>query len=192
MAEAYALGTPLRLALYEADYAYHSGKYFYSSDVSDWNAEGCPTLAITWGRAIADLSKVVAPAFGDQGTPITYTLSFLGTGNTLTLTDTLPPGLSEPGDFELEGTSVTPTYDSGQHRLTWSDTPSGSQEVAIHYTVIITTGDCRALVNTAELSEAGGQPSIVTATVIANPELIHLPLILRNVSGDGQGTVDCP
>jgi hypothetical protein len=53
VAEAYASGTPLRLVLYEADSAYHSGKCFCSSDVSDWNAEGCPALAITWGHAIA-------------------------------------------------------------------------------------------------------------------------------------------
>jgi hypothetical protein len=118
--EAYAAGTSLRLALYEDDWAYHSGKYFVSSDAGDWNEVGRPTLTVTWGRAVADLSKIAALTSGDQGTPITYTLSFLGSGNTLTLTDTLPPGLSEPGDFELEGTSVTPTYDSGQHRLAWS------------------------------------------------------------------------
>jgi len=180
VAEAYVLGAPLRLVLYEADGAYHSGKYFHSSDVGDWNAEGRPTLTITWGRAVADLSKVAAPASGDQGTPITYTLSFFGTGNTLTLTDTLPPGLSEPGDFELEGTSVTPTYDSGQHRLAWSDTLPVGQEVVIRYTAAITTSDCQALVNTAELSEAGGKASTATTTVIANPQLIYLPLILKD------------
>jgi hypothetical protein len=185
VAEAYALGTPLRLVLYEADSAYHSGKYFHSSDVGDWNAEGRPTLAITWGRAVADLSKIAAPTCGDQGTPITYTLSFLGSGNTLTLTDTLPPGLSEPGDFELAGTSVTPTYDSGQHRLAWSDAPPVGQEVIIRYTATITTSDCQALVNTAELSEAGGEPSTATATFIANARLIYLPLILKDDSGEG-------
>ena len=185
VAEAYALGTPLRLVLYEADFAYHSGKYFHSSDVGDWNAEGRPTLVITWGRAVADLSKVAAPTCGDQGTPIPYTLNFLGSGNTLTLTDTLPPGLSEPGDFELEGTSVTPTYDSGQHRLAWSDAPPVGQEVTIRYTATITTSDCQALVNTAELSAAGGEPSTATATVIANARLIYLPLILKDDSSEG-------
>ncbi|WP_322801528.1 DNRLRE domain-containing protein [Thermoflexus sp.] len=49
VAEAYAAGQPLRLALYSADAAYHSGKYFVSSDTEDWNAEGRPTLTIVWG-----------------------------------------------------------------------------------------------------------------------------------------------
>lgn len=39
----------LTLALYSADSAYHSGKYFVSSDTGDWNAAGRPTLTITWG-----------------------------------------------------------------------------------------------------------------------------------------------
>jgi hypothetical protein len=49
VADAYASGTPLRLALYEADKAYHSGKYFVSSDTGDWNEVGRPTLTVKWG-----------------------------------------------------------------------------------------------------------------------------------------------
>lgn len=125
------------------------------------------------------LEKTATPISGNQGTAITYTLNFFGNGSTHTLTDTLPVGLSAPGNFELAGTSVTPTYDGGQHRLTWSDSPTTGQEVTIGYTVTITTSDHQALVNIAELSEAGDEPSTATATVIANPYLTYLPLILK-------------
>jgi hypothetical protein len=47
VAKAYEAGEPLRLALYSADTAYHSGRYFYSSDAG---AEGRPFLQITWGE----------------------------------------------------------------------------------------------------------------------------------------------
>ena len=48
---AYAKGAPLSIALYEADSAYHSGKYFTSSETpADWNLAGRPTLLITWGN----------------------------------------------------------------------------------------------------------------------------------------------
>lgn len=47
---AYASGEPLRLVLYSADTAYNTGRYFHSSDAPDWNAEGRPTLQITWGE----------------------------------------------------------------------------------------------------------------------------------------------
>ena len=50
LARAYAAGeSVLRLALYEADGAYHSGKYFSSSDTGDWNAVGRPTLQVVLG-----------------------------------------------------------------------------------------------------------------------------------------------
>jgi hypothetical protein len=139
-----------------------------------------------------DLEKTVTPSFAYQGSPVTYTLSFFGSGSTLTLTDTLPQGLSEPGDFEMKGTVITPTYDSDQHRLAWSDTLSGSQEVAIHYTAIITTSDCLALINTAELSEADGEHSTATAMVIANPQVMYLPLILRDDEETARGSIACP
>jgi hypothetical protein len=45
-AAALAAGDPLSLVLYSADTAYHSGRYFYSSDA---NLAGRPTLEIRWG-----------------------------------------------------------------------------------------------------------------------------------------------
>ena len=50
VAQAYATGQPLRLALYSADEPYHSGRYFSSSDIGDWNAVGRPTLTVAWGE----------------------------------------------------------------------------------------------------------------------------------------------
>jgi len=50
VANAYASGSPLRLILYEADSAYHSGKFFVSSDTGDWNIQGRPTLTVVWGN----------------------------------------------------------------------------------------------------------------------------------------------
>lgn len=61
VAEAQASGSPLRLAVYEADWAYHSGKYFDSCDVDDWGAEGRPTLTVTWGRRVAALHSAFLP-----------------------------------------------------------------------------------------------------------------------------------
>ena len=49
VAEAYQFGSPLKMVLYSSDSAYHSGKYFVSSDEDDWNAEARPTLDVLWG-----------------------------------------------------------------------------------------------------------------------------------------------
>jgi len=179
VATAYAAGQPVSLAIYDAASQRNTSKYFSSSEADEWNVEGRPALTVTWGRAGTDLEKSATPHFGNEGDPISYILSFLGTGNTLTLTDTLPAGVSAPGNLALEGTSVMPAYDGGQRRLTWSDSPGVDQEVIIRYTVTINTIQRLALVNVAELTEAGGDASTDTAIVVANPYLVHLPLILK-------------
>lgn len=48
--KAYRGNQPLRLALYTADNAYHSGRYFVSADTDDWNKAGRPTIVITYGN----------------------------------------------------------------------------------------------------------------------------------------------
>jgi len=48
-ADAYIKNEPLRLVLYSADSAYHSGKYFISSDTGDWNEVARPSLEVHWG-----------------------------------------------------------------------------------------------------------------------------------------------
>ena len=47
--EAYQSGQPLRLVLYSADGPMHTGKYFWSSDTTEWSGTVRPTLEITWG-----------------------------------------------------------------------------------------------------------------------------------------------
>jgi hypothetical protein len=175
VAQAYAAGQPLRLALYEADYAIHSGKYFRSSDFDEVEQEKRPTLIVNWGRS---LWKTASPAAGVQGASIGYTIRLVGTGSVLTLTDTLPAGVSTPGNFALEGTRVVPTYNSSRRRLTWSDTPPAGQAVTIRYDVSIVTSDRRILENTINLVDARGT-STASATILANPERSFLPLIRR-------------
>jgi len=51
--EAYENNQPLRIAIYSADGNYHSGRYFSSSDATDWDPDDPsrrPTLTIYWGN----------------------------------------------------------------------------------------------------------------------------------------------
>jgi alpha-mannosidase len=142
-------------------------------------AEELKTFSLKAAEASGFLEKSASPRAGSKGTTIRYTLSFVGTGNTLNLTDTLPAGVSAPDNFELAGTSVSPAYNSGEHRLTWSDTPPEGQVVTIRYRAVITTSNTQTLVNHAALTELGGVPGTAQSTVIANPELAYLPLVLK-------------
>jgi hypothetical protein len=133
------------------------------------------------GKASLSLKKSASPSYGNLGSIINYTLSFLGTGNTLTLTDTLPQGVSAPNNFELIGTTITPGYNSGQHRLTWSDMPPVGQKVTIRYSVMITAAQTASLVNMAVLNGTGSDPSTAQATVTVNGQLVYIPLIHKKV-----------
>jgi hypothetical protein len=42
---------PLNLVFYSADDLYHSGKYFSTTDVDNWNERARPTLILEWGTA---------------------------------------------------------------------------------------------------------------------------------------------
>ena len=48
-AAAYAAGQPLRLVFYSVDNQHNAGKYFTSSSVGNWDANGRPTLQVTLG-----------------------------------------------------------------------------------------------------------------------------------------------
>lgn len=48
--DAYQNGTSVNMALYSSDKDYHSGKFFTTSNVADWDAAGRPTLVVTWGN----------------------------------------------------------------------------------------------------------------------------------------------
>jgi hypothetical protein len=180
VAAAYAAGGPVRLALYEADDAAHSGKYFYSSD--NWYEEGRPTLRVTWGHPLGAIEKTATPHSAREGDPVTYLLSVVGTGQSLTLTDTLPVGLGTPGGLVVQGTSVTPAYDAAQHRLTWSDTTPAGQQVTIRYSADVTASAPQALINVAELRTEGVGTSTATATVLANPHTLFFPVIWKEAS----------
>lgn len=178
VAEAYTAGEPLRLVLYSPDWAFHSGKYFYSSDIGG-GGEGRPTLTVAWGQPGAQLEKQADKGGADYGESIEYVLGFRGTGVTLMLTDTLPSAVLWAGDVVTQGTDAPPVYHPGQHQLTWTDTPASGKQVFITYTVSVNTLLPEPLVNTGELVAQAGYTSRATSTVIANPFRCYLPILLK-------------
>ncbi len=72
VAAAYLAGVPLRLAFYSADGAYHSGRYFVTSDTGDWNAVGRPTLQVSWGNPAPQQRQVaLRPGWNLVSIPLT-------------------------------------------------------------------------------------------------------------------------
>jgi hypothetical protein len=175
VAEAYAAGAPVRLAFYSADSDMHSGRYFYTSDFTD--AAARPTLVITWGDPIGSLKKSVWPATVAQNDQVTYTLSLLGTGQPMTLTDVLPADVSQPG--QINATGGTASYNAAKRQLTWIGTIAAGQPITLTFPVTNLLGVSGAIVNEAVLTDTIAGTSTASATFIANATRVWLPVVKR-------------
>jgi len=179
VAEAHSAGEPLNVALYTSDTNFHSSKYLTSSDTGDWNAEGRPTLTIVWGEVLATVSKEVWPTTPSSGQVVTYTLSLLGSGQAITLTDDLPAEVGVPGPIQVQGGAAA-TYDPGAHRVSWNGSPDIGQPVTITFPVTIPVGGPLAISNTAVLTDAEGLVSTDTVMFIVDACRLWLPVLLRS------------
>jgi len=177
VAEAYAAGEPVNIAMYSADTNMHSSKYLTSSDTGDWNKEGRPKLTVVWGEPVATVDKQVRPVAPNAGEVITYTMVMVGSGHLLTLTDTLPDGLSVPGP--IQATEGNAGYSAVQRRVEWSGTPAAGQPVNVTFSVTVQISGPVALINTATLTDAIIGTSTDTAVVIVDGFRTYLPLMMK-------------
>lgn len=178
VAEAYATGGPLRLAVYSADSALHSGRYFYSSNAGSFEAEGRPTLTIVWGNTGAMLRKTVWPPAAVAGKSVNYRVMIVGSGHALTMTDVLPAELSAPGLIEVVGGNAA-AYDPIRRRIEWAGTVAAGQLVTITFPATVTTSAPTAIINQAILTDTVNGSSMSTAIVIGNAYQVWLPVARR-------------
>jgi len=178
VARAHAAGQPLSIALYGSDSDQHSSKYLTASETGDWNVAGRPSLTVVWGEPAATVHKTAWPGMANMGQTVTFTLSLVGSGQALTLTDALPAQVSAPGQIRVTGGGEA-TYDPGTRRLTWIGSPATGQAVTITFAVTVQVSNPRVVANTATLSSAQGL-STDTAVFVANGHQCWLPLALRH------------
>jgi hypothetical protein len=179
VAEAYAAGQPLRLAVYSADGPLHSGRYFYSSDVEDYNAQGRPTLKVAWTQTGPNLEYEATPPNPRNGQRVTYTLSSVAGGTAMTLTSALPLQVSAPGTLGVLG-GGTAVYQPASRQVIWSGTPAVGTPVTITFPVTVATASPTLLRSTATFNDASGAAAQATVDVIANAYQVALPLIRRH------------
>ena len=178
VAEVYAAGEPLNLAVYSGDWSLQSGRYFWSSDHDDYHPEARPTLTVYWGDPVGKVEKTVQPATAQQGQPVTYRLIVVGSGRALTLTDNLPSAVSAPGNISVSG-GGSAVYQSANHRVVWTGSIAAGQLVTVSFPVTITTAAALAITNQAILSDSVLGNSSDDAVVIANGQSVFLPIVLR-------------
>ncbi len=176
VAEAYDAGQPLRLGIYSPDWDYHSGRYFRPSAYPD--EEFRPTLTVRWGEPFGAIHASVSPLFPVSGQALNYTLTVLGSGKALTLTDTLPPEVGDPvgGAIHVEG-GPPATYSS--HTITWTGTVALGQTITVTFSVTPTVPGPVAIRNTVVLTDGQGHMASDAAVAIVDPLKVWLSLIRR-------------
>ncbi len=174
VAEAYAAGRPVSLAIYGSDNAQHSSKYLLASETGDWNVAGRPALNVTWGAPVGTVDKTVSSAITSPGETITYTLAIVGNGFTLGLSDDLPTGVSPP-------LRLSPGLIYSPHRLTWTGDPALAAQVTLTYAVTVTAPSTSALWNQAILTQIGsaGNADTDTSLALVDPLRLYLSFVLR-------------
>jgi len=122
-------------------------------------------------------SMSVAPAWGRQGEPATYTIQIGGDGTAISLINQLPSNVTLIDGPTTAPSGVAPAmYDSATRTLSWSAAPATMIVVNINYTVSIDTATVGAIVNTATVTRGGG-PLQLSAMLIANPLQRFLALV---------------
>jgi hypothetical protein len=177
VADAYAAGGPVSLAIYGSDTDQHSSKYLTSSETGDWNVAGRPTLTVVWGQSQAVVNKQVRPTSVTNGDIVTYSLTWLGSGQPLTMIDTLPNGLSAPGP--ISASSGNASYAPIERQVVWTGIPAAGQAVTVTFPVTVQVDGPLALRNTATLTANSTYTSSDTALVIVDGYSVQLPLIVK-------------
>jgi uncharacterized repeat protein (TIGR01451 family) len=176
VAEAYAAGRPASLVLYSADTAYHSGKYFVSSDAGDWDAAGRPTLTVVWGDPGLTLTGAVTPTTAAQGDIVTYAFTITGPGTALQFSDPLPSGL----EYVAGSATAGATYDAASRTIRWSGSPPSGQAVTITFRAQVSTSSPLAVANQATITDGRTSASASPSLLINGYRFeIFLPTILR-------------
>jgi hypothetical protein len=164
VAQAYATGEPLRLALYSADGEMHSGKYFYSSDADE---AGRPSLRVLLGDSAFALSVTPVMQMIRAGQAANYTIQIqyqTGFSQTVTLqvgdspSPDLTVNLADPSSFSPPG---------GQTILTLTDTHDPTFSTGQWYSIPVT-------------ATGGGVAEVTSVRLLLNGEQVYLPLITEN------------
>jgi len=131
-------------------------------------------------NAVDDSSKEVTPHVAEYGDTLTYTITLIGSGRPMTVTDPLLAGTSYlTSSADVEPDVGTLTANSSQ--ITWTGTVTETVPFQIVFRVRVETHLPTAIRNTVRLQLAGDANVYdLQALAIANGYKVYLPQILKH------------
>jgi len=116
-------------------------------------------------------------AFADYGGELTYTISIVGTGTAMTVTDRLPTGLAYVDGSAAREPEVGILTDHGGE-IEWTGTLTASVPLHITFDATVTATQSEAITNIAVVND-GSATHEYPFTVIANGFKWYLPALLK-------------
>ena len=150
------------------------------------------TVSVMVSPNYPDLSpshKAISSPYAELGEQVTYVVAIRHSAGplsqTVLFTDIVPTGMAYVPDSLTATTGAA--NDTAAPMLTWSGALTPTPAVTITYSAAVTytvPGSTAILphiiTNSAIIAVSGYEPITVTATIIANPHRLYLPVILRN------------
>ena len=113
----------------------------------------------------------------DFGNTLVYTLTLVGSGVPITLTDAIPAGAA----YVAGSASANPAFGSLVHNstgITWTGTLTAAEALQVTFAVTVTTTGPQTIVNRARLRDDQGTMER-TATTLANGLEVYLPVVRK-------------
>lgn len=127
--------------------------------------------------ASSGISKTVTPGAADSGQSLTYTITLLGSGSPMAVTDTIPAGtVYVPNSAQIEPRVGILTDDSNS--IHWTGVITEHVALVLTFKVTVAMTEPFRIVNMA-IVDSGMESFELTATAIANGLRVYLPIVMR-------------
>lgn len=135
-------------------------------------------LALAIRASTVEPNKAVTPHLGNAGDVLTYTITLVGTGAPMTVTDPIPNGaVYVPGSASLALQGVG-TLHADAAQIRWTGVLTQNTALGITFGVTVGVTEPAAIRNSAAVSD-GTVSYELSATVIVNSLPVYLPAILK-------------
>jgi uncharacterized repeat protein (TIGR01451 family) len=148
-----------------------------------YRLDNLATLLASAAPDLSDSTKAASNWVLRTNEQIEYVITILNTGTEITdtihMVDVVPSGLNYvSGSLNANQGTVN---DNSAPTLKWNGTLAEGETVIIHYraTVTVPEGTCQLITNTATITADSIVPVNISALIITNGYLGHLPLMMK-------------
>jgi uncharacterized repeat protein (TIGR01451 family) len=138
-------------------------------------------LALAIRASTTEPNKTLTPpvSVADYGDVLTYTITLVGTGVPMTVTDSIPTGtIYVPGSVRQMPEGVG-TLNAGAEQIKWSGILTEDFSLDITFGITVTVTELSVIRNSATVDDGTASYELSADDVIVNSLEVYLPIILR-------------